>query len=50
MNQGGQMDSLPVILLQALHNDDSQLLEYCLEREVNNMKFNHLIEHRKRIL
>ena len=44
------MDSLAVILLQALHNDDAQLLEYCLEREVNNMRFNYLIQYRKRIL
>jgi len=31
--EGGQMDSLAVVLLQALHNDDVQLLEYCLERD-----------------
>jgi WD40 repeat protein len=33
----GQMDSLAVVLLQALHNDDAQLLEYCLEQEDENV-------------
>lgn len=37
------MDSLAVVLVQALQNNDKQLLEYCFDNDVNIAKMTCLI-------